>query len=245
MPIGPQLSRRALLAGALGLAVTLAGCARTPSSAADSLATGGTSNGPGATSPADASVDVDRSAPTSVVVIGDSITDGSAAELDAALRAVGVDDITIDAQVSRRIAVGGGPNEPRSGVQALQRLLDTGAAPDVWVIALGTNDVDKYADDDYPELVRTLLDMVPSGAPVVWVDVHVPARRAATATFDEVLRDVVGDRDGATVASWRETVTGSDRALLRDDDLHPNARGSEAFADLVAEAVTDAASETG
>lgn len=235
-----RLTRRAPLGLVLGLLLVfvalLAGCTRTPSSAADSVPTGEPSNGPGAAQIGTQGVERSDGF-ASVAMIGDSITDGSSVALDAALRAAGFRDVTIDAQVSRRIEIGGGPGEPRSGTQAMESLLASGVDPDVWVIALGTNDVGKYAEDDYAAVVHALLDMVPAGDPLVWVDVHVTARPEDTEDFNALLRDLIDERGNAVVASWSDAVTGGD--VLRDDGLHPNQRGTQVFADLVVDALED------
>src|SRR5262245_11884174 len=74
-----------------------------------------------------------------VVMIGDSITVASTPGLEAAADELGV-ELTIYAEVGRRITVG---SSPEAGIDVLQDALDKGE-PDLFVIALGSNDVGKY-----------------------------------------------------------------------------------------------------
>lgn len=174
----------------------------------------------------------------SVVVVGDSITAGSEPQLRAALAAAGVDGVVIDAQPGRRIEVGNGLDEPLAGVRVVRDRLAAGADPDVWVIALGTNDVGAYPDAAaYAGLVDQVLTQLPADARVVWVDVHLPRRAQAAAEFDAAVRDRVLTRPGGYVASWFDVASAPGAELLTADGVHPNAAGREAFAALVVQAL--------
>ena len=74
----------------------------------------------------------------SIAMVGDSITNGSKVELLEQLATLGVEIKAIDAEDGRRIAAG---DSITPGIDAV-RALAAGDAPDLWVIALGTNDVD-------------------------------------------------------------------------------------------------------
>ncbi|MFN8021429.1 MAG: GDSL-type esterase/lipase family protein [Acidimicrobiales bacterium] len=170
---------------------------------------------------------------TSVVMVGDSITQGSTKELEYVLTADGFTDITIDGVTSRRIVEGGG-SEPESGVQAVTRLLADGADPDVWVIALGTNDIAKYgSSDEYGAVVQQLLDLLPDDVPLVWVDAYRDDYPDDSVEFDDALRARLGDRDGTVVASWYD-VASADPSILRDR-VHPKPDGRAKFASVVIE----------
>ena len=73
----------------------------------------------------------------SIAMVGDSITNGSKVELLEQLATLGVEIKAIDAEDSRRIAAG---DSITPGIDVV-RALAAGDAPDLWVIALGTNDV--------------------------------------------------------------------------------------------------------
>lgn len=169
---------------------------------------------------------------TSVVVIGDSITQGSEAEIRYVLAGAGFSDVDVDGVTSRRITVGGG-GAPESGIQALTRLMADGADPDVWVIALGTNDIGKYAtSEEYGSLVAEIVDLLPDDRPLVWVDAYRDDYVDDSAVFDEALRAQLSDRDGTVVVSWFD-IAAADPSLLRDG-VHPTADGRARFAEVIA-----------
>lgn len=175
---------------------------------------------------------------TSVVMVGDSITAGSDAELRFAFASVGVTDITIDAQSGRRIEVGRDDTPPIAGISATRRLIAAGADPDLWIVALGTNDVGSFADpQDAAQLVDSLLSLLPPQAPVAWIDVYRHDSLEQTDMFNLVLRDRLGSRRNGTVLSWFARVTEDDADLLTSDKVHPNADGRRAFAEVAITAI--------
>ena len=77
--------------------------------------------------------------------------------------------LAIDAQVGRRITVGSG-GQLYPGTDVVEYIANSDP-PDVWVIALGTNDIGQYPDaGEFTLQVQTLLDLLPPAAPLVWVD---------------------------------------------------------------------------
>ena len=228
-----QVTRRSLLAG--GLAAVVAGVVV----GADAFAPDDQQAPSAPAGSADVATTQARRARTSLVMVGDSITAGSTTPLKAAFSAVGFTGVTIEAQPSRRIEVGGGPNEPRSGMQAITTLLADHAAPDVWVVALGTNDVGKYADEAaYAQLIDRLLALVPGGRPLLWVDVYRREYLAHCKLFNTALRDRLHARGNAASVSWFDLASQRNQKILKTDDIHPNAKGIQVFADLVATGVT-------
>ncbi len=176
----------------------------------------------------------------SVAVVGDSITQGSEAALRFTLTAAGVREIAIDGLTSRRIESGGG-RDPEPGLDALRRLIEAGADPDVWVVALGTNDIGQYGEpEDYRDLVRAVLAELPDDRPLVWVDVYRGDRPEVTAQFNLLLRAELAGRDRTTVVSWYEQVL-ADPSLLRGDRVHPTTDGTTVFARLVAQGIATVA----
>ena len=178
----------------------------------------------------------------SVTVVGDSITEASAEAITAVLTSEGVDSVDVRGRARRRIEVGDGSGEqPLSGLRELDRLLAEGADPDVWVIALGTNDVSLYPDrESYERLVDAVLERIPEDAPLVWVDVYRPGEAEHTAMFNEVVAQRLDDRGDATVAPWHAFASAPGQTILRSDDLHPNATGNEVFASVIAVGIDDA-----
>jgi lysophospholipase L1-like esterase len=169
----------------------------------------------------------------SAVMIGDSITAGSVPQLQFAFASEGITNFVVDAQSGRRIAAGRTDREPTPGLFALQTLLDAGNAPDLWIIALGTNDIGSLGDPAATgELIDSLLDMLPDGNPLTWIDCHRPQIPDQMAMFNLVLRDRLTARGNATVASWASKVIEPDVDYLVDDRIHPNAAGTQAFAEV-------------
>ena len=181
----------------------------------------------------------DRPAATSMAMVGDSITDGSADAIRYVLASEGFDEITIDAVTSRRIEEGTGKGSPLSGIKSLYRLLAAGTAPDVWVIALGTNDVGLYDDQaEYRRLVTTMVEMIPDEVPLVWVDVYRAEHLTDTVVYNEILGEIVLARPDSAVVSWFAHASDPGADVLRDDQVHPNRNGTAVFASVVAEGIS-------
>ena len=236
----PALPRRAFLVAALGVVITA--CSQT------SRASGGSSptrvdapnvtvpgvSLPGGTIPA---------APAKLLtlgMIGDSITKLSTPSLKAVFAAQGIPNVTIDAEVSRRIKVGNGKSEPLNGEQVLTNMNKIGLDPDVWVFALGTNDLTAYDAEGFASLISTMLGMTKPDTPVVWVDTYRPKTLQQTKVFNLVVRDQASKRPHTSVASWFDVASAAPDKLLSKDDVHPSDAGQQAFAAVVGAAVAGA-----
>jgi len=235
-----RISRRTLLrAGApAGLLAVLAACAdaEVPSSAADKKTSGFDPVQPTGVGvlPA-APPDVER---TKFAMVGDSITRAASKSLSSVLEAQGFTDIVIEAENSRRIAVGDGKVEPLSGVKTLFTMVSEGVEPDVWAIAMGTNDVGKYKEaDEYAALIDQMLSIPVASVPIIWVDVYNPNQLAGTKMFNTVLRERAAARGNTTVQSWFNLASDPTEKILGTDHIHPNEKGTVVFADLVSAAL--------
>ncbi len=174
---------------------------------------------------------------TSIAVIGDSITEGSTDALNETLAAAGFTDVHIDGKHSRRIDVGDGKGSPLAGVKVIYQLIADGVDPDVWVVALGTNDVGQYPDaESYGSLIDEITSMLPADRPLVWADVYRPGEDKQTAMFNDVLRGRMEDRGHAEIADWWTAATDPAQRVLSSDGLHPNKNGRLVFASLVTNA---------
>ena len=175
---------------------------------------------------------------TKFAMVGDSITKASSKILTEVLGNQGFTDIDIEAEVSRRIAVGDGKAEPLSGVKTLFTMISDGVDPDVWGIAMGTNDVGKYKTaDEYAALIDQMLAMPDAKVPILWVDVYNPNQLPGTRMFNEVLRERASARANTTVLSWFDLASDPQEKILRTDHIHPNEKGTLVFADLVSAAL--------
>lgn len=233
-----QISRRTLLrAGAsTGLFAVLAACGESgvQSTAADKNATAVDPSPPSGVGKLPAP-EVIR---TKFAMVGDSITKASSTALTQVLGSKGFTDINIQAEVSRRIAVGDGKAEPLSGVKTLFTMISAGVSPDVWGIAMGTNDAGKYkTTQEYAALVDQMLAMPDAKVPVIWVDVYNPNQLAGTRMFNEVLRERAAARPNTTILSWFDLASDPKEKILRTDHIHPNEKGTIVFADLVSAAL--------
>ncbi len=232
-----RISRRTLLrAGAsTGLLAALTACTQggVRSSASDKNASGAQPQ-TGGVGPLPAA----ETTRSKFAMVGDSITKASSKSLTAALEQQGFTEIKIEAEVSRRIAVGDGKGEPLSGVKTLLTMISEGVSPDVWGIAMGTNDVGKYDDAEaYADLIDQMMEMPDAKVPIVWVDVYNPNQLAGTRMFNLVLRDRATVRGNATVLSWFDLASDPKQKILRTDHIHPNEKGTVVFADLVSTAL--------
>ena len=166
----------------------------------------------------------------SVGVIGDSITVGAEPALRTTLEGLGLDVLAVDAASGRRIAVDGGVD---SGVDAAERV--AALDPDLWVVALGTNDVANLdGPQAYAMAIETMLAEVPRDAPLVWVDIYFDGAEDASDAFNVVLRERLAQRGNASAVDWASVA--DDDGVLRDG-VHPGADGNLVFAARVADGV--------
>lgn len=167
-----------------------------------------------------------------VVMIGDSITVASTPGLEAAAERLGF-TLTIYAEVGRRITVG---RTPIAGTEVLEEALDDGL-PDLVVVALGTNDIGKYAtEEEYSAQIRQLLSLVPADAPIAWVNTYLRDQPDESARFNAALINVLGERGNATIARWSNIAT--EDGIL-SDGVHPTDDGTVEFTDLVSDEIAN------
>lgn len=216
------LDRRAVVKGALGIALTavLASC----TSKRDSVSTvpgGGEQVG-------DVTV-------RSVAVVGDSITAGSVAELQSGLESLGLSVLTIDAEIGRRIAVDG---DVASGVQTVGDVIAHYGSPDMWVIALGTNDIDQYVNAvGYGDVITELLSVIGSRVPMAWVNTYTEGSDGRWEVFNKVVATAMSLRHDAVVVNWADVAQRD--GVLSGDGIHPTDEGSVQFTDTVVGALAN------
>jgi lysophospholipase L1-like esterase len=122
---------------------------------------------------------------------------------------------------------------PSSGVDAVSDIAGEDP-PDLWVIALGTNDVANYEPEEYRRAIDELLAAVPPGVPVVWVDTYLEEHRDRSALFNVELREALAERGQSTVVDW--AAIASQEGVL-SDGVHPSGFGIEQFTERVVDAV--------
>lgn len=222
------ISRRSLLLGAVVTSV-VAACS---SDAADGPSANVDRTVPLEPVRTEAQPNPDKSkVPPSVIEIGDSISALAQPTLEAVLADIGFTEITVNAESSRRIAVG--QEKPTNGLDVIKFIAGSGS-PDVWVVALGTNDAGLYVtDDDYRVLIDDVLAVIPEDKHLVWVSVYRNDLLEGCVQFNRVLRQRLDERGMATVADWYQRVLDSGGSVLIDDGVHPNGDGLLVFADTV------------
>ena len=180
---------------------------------------------------ANSSSDID-----SVVMIGDSITKGAAADLDERYALLGLDHL-IEAENGKRMAVSSNGNPSGSAIAEFVAANGDGDHSDeVWVIALGTNDVGQYeGPDDIAAAVNEILVAVPDEAALVWVDTYFRDRAADAEQVNTIIRERVERRGDSVVAPW--TAFAADEGVLTGDGVHPTAAGADVFAFVVTDTV--------
>ena len=177
----------------------------------------------------------ENTVPATMAMVGDSITVMSTPVLQAELPSTGLDVRAIDAQVGRRIAVGErGRIHP--GVDVVQFIAST-ENPDLWVIALGANDVGKYDREGYDEIIREMLRAIPFGKPLVWVNAYHEDEMEHCELFNAVLDNRITRRERSLLVDWFSH--GDDDGVITGDGVHPTDEGMEVFARITANGVTD------
>ncbi|MET0579173.1 MAG: GDSL-type esterase/lipase family protein [Ilumatobacteraceae bacterium] len=166
-----------------------------------------------------------------VAMVGDSITVGSREALEAGFASLDLDDAEINAESGRRMISG---TRISSGREAIEEITAAGPPPDLWVVALGTNDVGNYRPEEYAAVIAELLAGIPADAPVVWVDTYLDDYQDRADQFNEALRTVLATRGHASVVDWA-SVAAEDGVLT--DGVHPSGFGVEEFSRRVVTAV--------
>ena len=226
------IDRRTLLFGALATAVAACSSSGTENNATAPIGTvglGGANDVPPSNNPPKTKV------PASIAMVGDSITALSQTTIEAVLTQVGFATITVNAEPSRRIEVGN--KKPMAGLPVIT-FIEASAPPQMWVVALGTNDAGLYTENaEYQGLIDDVLKAIPTSVPLVWVSTYRHDQLKGCEQFNLLMRASLKKRGMATVAEWYQTVTKSKGSILTHDGVHPNADGILVFADTVRAAI--------
>ena len=175
--------------------------------------------------------------PSTVAVVGDSLTLSARDEITAELTGLGLEVLIVDGVESRRMTAGS--SSLPSGLDAIEAIRGEFAddEPDLWVIALGTNDVGAQVDDErFDDDVRATLDAIGPDAPVVWVDLWIRDRRDDVVAANGTIREAVGERSSPSgVVGW--FAHGAGDGVITGDGVHLTDLGQEVFATAIANQV--------
>jgi lysophospholipase L1-like esterase len=168
-----------------------------------------------------------------VVMIGDSITKGSMPALDERFDLLGMSTVTIEAENGKRMAVSSNDNPSGSSLaEFVAELSDDDHADELWVVALGTNDIGQYeSPDEIAAAVNEVLDRVPDEVPLVWVDTYFRDRPEQQELVNSIIRNRVERRGNSVIAPWSAFAT--ENGVLTSDGVHPTPEGTEVFAFVV------------
>lgn len=176
-----------------------------------------------------------------IVMIGDSITTAATAALEEQFDDLGYDDVTIVSQPSKRMAVTFGDNT--SGAEIAEFIAaeaddDIDPASQLWVVALGTNDIPQYGDvGDVMDAIDEVLDPIPDDAPLIWINTYFGKFVDETERVNEAIDRVIGERENSVVGRWDEVAP--EDGVLTNDLVHPRPSGNIVFASLVTDTVAD------
>lgn len=180
-----------------------------------------------------------------VVVLGDSLTDGSAHPTMRALIDAGFGPVCIDGAWSRRVLVA---DEKGAGIDAVERIRASeqvwASARVRWVIALGTNDVDKGASgvSAFPWLVGALRASLGTlTVPAFWVEVRTLRHGSVSYPELEDAWNATLAPGGFETVDWAGFVDSATdpRLFIAGDDVHLTAAGADARARLVLAALLE------
>lgn len=190
-----------------------------------SIAIGAWAPNSAAALPASYVVDTEQRMAGAVAIVGDSLTVSYIAGLPATLRSAGFGPFQIEARSARRTLV------PLPGVTAgidgVRHIRASGFDPPLWVIALGTNDVNLTARPPGAAdlTIVALLDEIGPGHRVLWVNTFAARSDANARSFNARLAAIAATRANVTVADWY-SFAADNRQWIRDDGVHPTATGA-------------------
>ena len=153
-----------------------------------------------------------------IVGVGDSVMLGSADALIA--RLPGID---IDAKVSR---------QPWDVPNILTDMANSGRLRDVVLIGIGTNGT---LTPDILAQIRAII-----GPDRLLVLVNAYAERSWISTTNQSIQDFVANDPNAVMVDWFNAIS-AHKEYLSPDRVHPEAEGSALYADLIDNALTEAA----
>jgi lysophospholipase L1-like esterase len=171
--------------------------------------------------------------PATVAVVGDSLTLSAQEQIYGELARSGIEVVGFDAVEGRRTARE--LDDKPSGVRAVEQL--RAQAPELWIVALGTNDVGgEQQPDDFRADVERLLAAIPAETPVIWLDTWIEGRIERCLELNRVLREVAATRDGMSVVDWFQF--GDDPGVIGSDGIHLTDDGQARFAEQMSREIS-------
>ena len=175
-----------------------------------------------------------RGARGGIVVVGDSLTFERIDDLVALLRAAGFGPIRADGRPGRRCAVD--VAMASSGVRVVADARAAGAAPTLWLVALGQNDTDLLTGADAERAVVAVLDAIGS-EPTVWVNLWTIGESSRWSAFNAAVAAATASRPHVRIADWAAVAADRPEWFVADG-LHNTPEGAAARNRFLVESAT-------
>ncbi len=176
-----------------------------------------------------------------LLVLGDSLTYGTAypgfGNVEPQLVALGTfDSFVIDGEFARNIS--GPARTSRNGVKTYKKMISEGLRPSAVIVALGSNDLQQSAKPAFfAAEIRELLALI-GDLPVVWINVfrkdasYYPRR---SKIFNNVLLRIAAEHPNVQVVDWASKLAAHPQWFAYDK-LHLKPRGYKVRATVYVEA---------
>lgn len=169
----------------------------------------------------------------SVALVGDSLTYAAWSDLPSVFVSANWGPLQLEARSGRKITTT--LEIATSGLDAVRRISEGGFDPELWIIALGTND----ARSTYGKagaaagMIDAMMAEIGPAHDVIWIDVYLRDFDAQADAFNAALRKAVSRHPRLTIADW-QSVVGDNPQWVVDDGVHLDLTGSLARNEFVA-----------
>ncbi|MEP7115117.1 MAG: GDSL-type esterase/lipase family protein [Ilumatobacteraceae bacterium] len=128
-----------------------------------------------------------------------------------------------------------------SGIDAVRRIRAGGFDPAVWIIALGTNDINVVSRTPgaATALINAMLDEIGADHRVVWVNIYSQFDPVTSVAFNDALDDVAASGDQLRVIDWH-SLASTHPDWFNPDGIHNTLTGAIARNAFVADAAVAA-----
>jgi lysophospholipase L1-like esterase len=168
-----------------------------------------------------------------VALVGDSLTYAAWSYLPAVFVRRNWGPFQIEARSGRKTTTT--LSTATSGLEAVRRIREGGFDPELWIIALGTNDArSTYSTPGAATaMIEAMLAEIGSGHDVIWIDVYLRDHDAQADAWNAALRSAALRHRRLTIADWQSVVDANPQWVV-DDGVHLDITGSLARNEYVA-----------
>jgi lysophospholipase L1-like esterase len=170
-----------------------------------------------------------------IALIGDSLTQGTMRYQADAFTTAGWTQSTIDAHNSRGVRTKL-KSDPYTGLTAVDAIRATRGEPDLWVVALGTNDAGIYSKGKQQEIIGEMMDRIGGGHSVLWVNVYRPELGSREQAWNSALTAVAAERPNQMYVYDWAALADKNQKWIATDRVHCTGMGYEFRATAIAQA---------